>query len=192
MKIPLIFTLILSLNWSCGNHKPASRQEALQKRMPEVVQKNGTQKTGNQSIEKYGFRFQIPDNWQLQTNDIETKNLKGEVKTIETSYVDNTSGSHIRLVYHPGDSGMILYRYYSKDSKSKTVKIAGEDSVAIDETLTTDGKGHLLPEPVTRHKIYIPEGGQKGVLEIVYDLPANDANAARIYENFIKGIKPVE
>ncbi len=192
MKILSIFTLILSLNLSCGNHKPVSRQKDLQKKIHGVVQKNDKQKTGNQSVEKYGFRFQIPDNWQLQTNDFETKNLKGEVKTIETSYVDNTSGSHIRLVYHPGNSGETLYRYYSKDSKSKTVKIAGKDAVAIDETLTLDGKGHLLPEPVTRHKIYIPAGGQKGVLEIVYDLPANDTIAVGIYENFIKWIKPVE
>ncbi len=192
MKILIIFTLVLSLNLSCGNNKSVSRQENTQKEAKSVVQKDIKKKADNQIVNKYGFQFKMPANWQTALNDFETKNLKGEVKTVETVYEDNATGSRIRLVYHPGDSGMTLYRYYAKDIKSKKIKVGGKDAIRIDESLTRDGKGHLLSKPVIRHKIYMVSSGQKGVLEIVYDLPGNDDKSVKVYENFIKGITPVE
>ncbi len=194
MKILLIFTLTLSLNLSCGNEKSVGRQDYQQQQATGIVKNDRHADTGYQTVKKYGFQFQIPDNWQLQMNDFKTKNLKGDLKTIETSYVDNVNNSHIRLVYHPGNSGLTLYRYYADNNPEKTgkTKIGQSDAIKRDEILTRDGKGHLLSKPVIRHKIYVVAPGQKGVLEIVYDLPKDDDKAGEVYNNFIKGIKSIE
>lgn len=191
MKLLLFFTLTLSLNMTCGNTKQANRQENIHKKTTNVEPRSDEKKSDDQVVEKYGFRFYIPDNWALQTNDFETKNLKGEVKTIETNYVDEGTKSRIRLIFHPGNSGMTLYRYYSKDSSGKIQKskIGEHDALKIDEVLTRDGKGHVLLRPVMRHKIYMVAPGEQGVLEIVYDLPKDDAKAIEVYEMFVNRIE---
>ncbi len=191
MKILLISALTLSLNLSCSNIKPASQQENLPKNTRKVVAKDTSHNPDNQRFTKYGFVFQIPKHWQIQTNDFETKNIKGEVKSIETVYVDNKTQSHIRLLYHPGTAGSILYRYYSEELSEKTKKttIAQQNAIKFDEILTRDGKGHLLSKPVIRHKIYILSPVKKGVLEIVYDVPENDAKASQVYNNFMENIQ---
>ena len=190
MKTLLIFVFTLNLNMSCGhtNNKQQSVQPETEKQIP-VAQ----QTPENKPVEKYGFQFQIPEQWQVQSEDFETKNLKGEVKTVESGYKDTSNNSSIRLIYHPGNAGMTLYRYYFEDTSGdvKKVKIGRQEALQKDEVLTRDGKGHLLSVPFIRHKIYIVAPEQKGVLEVVYTLPKNDVKAGKVYHDFVNNIKPV-
>ena len=190
MKLLLIFSLTLSLNISCSNIKPVKPQRNIQQ---ETTKEASVlhQKSENKTVEKYGFQFQIPEHWTTKTNDFKTKNLKGEVKTIETEYFDNQTKSRIKIINHPGDSGLLLYNYYSKDTseKMKKIKIGQLDALNTDEHLTRDGKGNLLSLPIIRHKIYIVSTDKKGVLEIVYDLLENNTKAGQVYKDFINSIK---
>ena len=198
MKLLLIFSLTLSLNFSCGNTKPVQHQENVQQ---ENVQKPTSkevtaeqQEPENKPVEKYGFQFQIPEHWKLDLSDFDTKDLKEEVKSKKTVYLDFTSLSSISLIYHPGRYGRLLYNYYSKDTSGKTkkIKIGELDAIQTDEFLTRDGKGHLLKRPRIRHKIYMMAPGEKGVLEVVYDLPKDNEKAGQVYKDFINSIKPVK
>ncbi len=193
MKLLLIFSLTLSLNISCGNTKPVNHQENVQKQKTKEVQVE-RHEPENKPVEKYGFQFQIPEHWKLDLSDFDTKNLKGEVITENTVYLDNTSLSRINLIYHPGKYGRLLYSYYAKDTsgKMKKIKIGELDAMQTDEYLTRDGKGHLLKRPIVRHKIYMMAPGQKGALEIIYDLPKDNEKAGQVYMDFINSIKPVK
>ncbi len=198
MKTLLIYTLILSLNYSCGNTKTTGNQRTVQNHSTAtaVSKTNDTNQknVSGQNVKKYGFQFSIPENWQAQTTDFKTTDLKGQVKTIETDYTDTNTQSRIKLIYHPGEAGMTLYNYYTKNAsiKKQKVTIDRQEGFMIDNQLTRDGKGHILPEPYIRHKIYVLSPNHKGLLEIVYDLPKNNPKAKSIYEHFVQQIKTVE
>ncbi len=199
MKALIILILILSLNNSCGNTKTAGKQETVQNQSPSSVvsKKNDTDKKINESgqnIKKYGFQFNIPKNWQAQVTDFKSTDLQGQIKTIETDYTDKENQSRIKLVYHPDKAGMTLYNYYNenKSIKSKHFNIAGQPAIMTDEQLTRDGKGHILPKPFIRHKIYILSPNHEGLLEIVYDLPKNNIQAKEVFDYFIQKIQPVK
>jgi len=198
MKALIIFVLILSLNNSCGNTKTAGQQKTVQNHSTATaVSKTNDTNQKNvsvQNVKKYGFLFSIPENWQAEMTDFKSTDLKGQVKTIETDYTDKATQSRIKLIYHPGKSGMTLYKYYKENAslKKHKVDIDQQEGILIDNQLTRDGKGHLLSEPYIRHKIYVLSPNHKGLLEIVYDLPKNNSQAKSIYEHFVQQIKTVE
>ena len=200
MKTLLIISLILSINYSCGNTKTTGHQGTVQNRSTRTSKISKTDKPSpkinesGQNIKKYGFQFSIPNNWQTQMTDFKSTDLKGQVKIIETDYTDNDTQSRIKLVYHPEKFGMTLYKYYTENTsiKKQKVTIAEQTAIMIDEQLTRDGKGHLLPEPYIRHKIYILSPNHKGLLEIVYDLPKNNIKAKEVFDHFIQHIQPVK
>ena len=193
MKLLLIFSLTLSLNISCGNAKSINHQDNVQRQTTKKVLVE-RQEFENKPVEKYGFQFQIPEHWFLDLSDYQSKNLKGEVITENTVYLDNTNLSRINLIYHPGEYGQLLYNYHAKDTSGKIrrTKVGEYDAMQTDEYLTHDGKGHLLKRPMIRHKIYMMAPGQKGVLEIIYDLPKDNTKAEQDYKDFINSIKPVK
>ncbi len=193
MKTLLILAVTLSLNFSCGNTKSTTQQDVRQNQITKSVVDTPTTQS-NEVTKKYGFQFSIPKYWVTKMEDFKSVDLKGQVKTIESFYVDNDTQSRIRLIYHPGKPGMTLYKYYSENTSVKTqpILIAKQSAFKIDETLTHDGKGHLLPEPYIRHKIYVMSPNHKGLLEIVYDLPKNNTKAKSEFEHFVQQIKTVE
>ena len=187
MKALSILLLILSLNYSCGNNKNIGQEK----------QSNNTAVKTDESrkiVKKYGFQFIIPSNWENQETDLKAIDLKGQIKSIETSYVDVNIQSCIKLIFHPDKAGMTLYNYYNenKSIKSKHFNIAGQPAIMIDEQLTRDGKGHILPKPLIRHKIYVLSPNHKGLLEIVYNLPKNNIKAKQVFEHFIQKIRLIK
>lgn len=187
MKALSILLLILSLNYSCGNNKNIGQEK----------QSNNTAVKTDESrkiVKKYGFQFSIPKNWENQETDLKAIDLKGQIKSIETSYVDANLQSCIKLIFHPDKAGLTLYNYYNenKSIKSKHFNIAGQSAIMIKEQLTRDGKGHILPKPLIRHKIYLLSPNHKGLLEIVYNLPKNNIKAKQAFEHFIQKIQPIK
>ena len=193
MKTIFIFTLILVFNLSCGNTKTTGQQEINHQKQTKNLAVKKIEEPKN-TVNKYGFKFNIPDNWQAQMTDFKSTDLKGQLKTIETDYADKNTKSRIKLVYHPDKFGMTLYKYYTENTsiKKQKVTIAEQSAIMIDEPLTRDGKGHLLPEPYIRHKIFILSPNHKGLLEIVYDLPKNNIKTKNMFDHFIQHIQPVK
>ncbi len=185
MKLLPIFLAML-LSFSCGNTKATSEQQGTPNTMPVP------QKSSFKTVKKYGFEFRIPNSWQETVSNLKATDLKGNVKAIESDYNDTKNQSQIKMVYHPGNNGQILYDYYAKNAlqKGKTVQINGQKAIEITETLKYDGKGHQLSTPVTRHKIYLLSPNQNGSLEIIYDFPVANTKAQAGFKAFISQIKP--
>jgi len=185
MKLLSIFLAML-LSFSCANTKVTPEQQGTPNTMP------ATQNSSFKTIKKYGFEFRIPNSWQETVSNLKATDLKGHVKTIETDYSDTGNQSQIKIVYHPGNNGNVLYDYYAKNAlqKGEIIQINGQKAIEITETLKYDGKGHQLKTPVTRHKVYLLNSAQNGSFEIIYDFPAANTKAQASFKAFINQIKP--
>ncbi len=146
-----------------------------------------SEKTETKSIEKYGFKFEVPKTWQPDLTDFKAVDLQGKVKTLTTSFVDTLSGARIQLVYHPGKAGKTLYDYYRKQ-KTEKIKIAGQEAVKISKVLKIDGKGHALKTPLIREKIILMTPGQSGSLELILDAKQQDQKTHSLWQNFLQNM----
>jgi hypothetical protein len=101
---------------------------------------------------KYGLKFVKPETWELIDEDIQSVNLKGEIMSLETKYIDLQNNLEISLKLHPGQRGKSLYKYYKNDlnSRFKVISIDNKEGLQKTELLNTDGKGKTLEIPITR------------------------------------------
>ena len=177
----------MTLTLSCSNTKNTT-----QPRTPKT-QKVEEIATEQKEENFYGFKFNIPQNWQKTVSNFKAVDLKGQVKTIETDY-QITGNDMVRLVYHPGKSGVTLFNNY-RNSRRKNLfqtNINKMPAVKLIEKIDRDGKGHLLSQPMTRTKIFVLDPRGKGSLEIVFDFKDRDKKAVTEFESFLKSLTPAK
>jgi len=194
MKIILTFWSALSL-WACMQEKPAQTVNKSSVDTIQVVQKTTTNLKKDSAtkrvMKKYGFQFAVPKTWKVDLNDFKAIDLKGNVKTITSSFVDTVTNARVQLVYHPNKAGVSLYKYYRKKN-AELVKIAHQDAVKITRVLKTDGKGHPLQTPLVREKIILMTPDQSGSLEMILDVKQNDQKAFDTWQDFLQHITAIK
>ena len=110
MKLFSVYFILMALVLSCSNTKKTTQ-----------TTENNNQKAVVATEQKednfYGFKFNKPKDWKETVSNFKAVDLQGQVKTIETDYQLNENDI-LRLVYHPGKSGIKLFNNY-RTRKSK-------------------------------------------------------------------------
>jgi len=186
MKKTFYFLTLSFLAVSCAN---VTKTSTGSKQQPEVINKQG-EFNPDRALTAGNFEISIPETWEQTIEKAKAVNLKDEVMAIENAFFDPKNQTYVRLVEHPGNTGLQLYDAYahSKQYQPEKINIAGKTALMFNEYITTDGKGHELAVPVQRHKIYLPD--KNGSLEIVFDIPDdNQTKGNNQLKRFIEGIK---
>ncbi len=191
MKTFFFLILLSILTLSCVNAKKAGRPVSKQSK---IKPQKSRPKTDTKIIEKYGFKYSIPTNWQKTLSDFKVADLQGHIKSIESDYRLPDGKSRIKIIFHPGKSGLVLFNAYHQSKRKNLIhiNINGIPAVKLTETLKFDGKGHSLPQPVIREKYWLLSPDKKACLEIVADYPTGNQDAVQTINDFIKGIEPVK
>jgi len=187
MNLKILFLFLMPLTISCGNTKKQVKSSNDQINKEQTV----VSKSNHENF--YGFTYTSPKDWVKTLSDFKAVDLKGQVKSIETDYQIKNSGK-LRLVYHPGKSGIILFNnYYNSRRKNLyQININKMPAVKMMEKINRDGKGHLLTQPMMRTKIFVLHPGKKGSLEIVFDLTSKNKELLSEFKTFLKSLKPAK
>jgi len=187
MNLKILFLLLMPLTISCGNTKKQVKSSNDQTQKEQKV----VSKSNHENF--YGFTYTTPKDWVKTLSDFKAVNLKGQVKTIETDYQINNSGK-LRLIYHPGESGITLFNNYHNSRRKNLyqIDINKMPAVKLIEKINRDGKGHLLSQPMMRTKIFVLHPDKKGSLEIVFDMKSKNKQLLSDFKSFIKSLKPAK
>ncbi len=176
-KISFIITLIVILS-SCKSQITKQPQTT-----------NNNTATNTKEIvftEKYGLKFVKPKTWKPVDEDIKSVNLKGEIMSVETTFVDLQNNATISLKLHPGQRGVNIYESFKNDANSefKSVQVGSGQGLQKTAHLKTNGKGKSLNTPITRiiTSILVSEG------EVTITFDAETENAVNSFNNFLSSI----
>jgi len=148
--------------------------------------KDSLQNKDVKQIQKYGFSFVIPPSFKIIYEDIKSIDRTGNVKSFETGLSSVENQIDIHLIFHPGQSGFILYDYYSKQKNKIEKNISNHDALLLSEILNKNGKGKII-NPKKRIRLFIKK--RDGVVEVDYSYPIDHTKAPVIWENFLHNIK---
>lgn len=192
MKVIYII-LLTALIFNCSRASEQNEINKRKSRTEETVKPENKKERSLQIIKsfqnetKYGITYTIPKNWKKISDDFKAIDLKGEIKSIQTDYIDESDKSNISIIYHPGDNGKKIYDFKIKtfDDNSQYITISGKKVIKKIEKLNFDGKGHAINPP--KNKTTISILSTKGEIEII--LNSNSYTAENTFDKFISTIK---
>lgn len=148
---------------------------------------------------KYGFGFQYPAAWRKEKNETEAIDRKGNITSVEINFADTISNSSLLVVYHLPPKGADIFKYqqsqfnlsagwYKKNAKQITV--AGTKAIQATFTITKDGKGNTLQQPLRRWIVDFPDAKQNGEFQLQFTtLLLADSSVTEDLNKILSGFK---
>lgn len=191
--ILIFFLLSISCNNKVETKKHNSNLKSSEVPNIEVKTKN-TESNSNltKNIIKYGITYNLNEQWKLINDDNKTIDLKGNTKTIETSYTNVNNNSKLYIINHNNKNGNKIYKSRKKEVNGETVKIlnvSNREAVITTKLLDKNGKGKIIKPSIK--KIIVSFINDEGFL-VEIKISINSENKEQITNDFLDFISTIK
>lgn len=127
-----------------------------------------------------GFTFQYPSTWTKNGEESNAINLKGEVMSINLSFIDITSQSIFNIAYHLAPYGAEVYKIaedqyssskISNERETKLNTVAGNSAIESYTTMSKDIKGNIYDPALKLIHIVFLDKQKTGAFNLNFRTP---------------------